>query len=267
MGMTVNDLVCLERVGAWLRAKLAEPGMLRGRQRGEEYTNRLVEFGLYVARVHGRDDHEHIFPLSRMPMSGLVSLGFPEWSIRSFIGVLERIGFITPEGPLMRRCHVGTVSPTAGGKAVWWCPRQFRLGAAIRSLFGKSPDADLNASPFESQSAQDETLNVRGLEDDNRGRNDFGESPFLGGLTEETMAVTGLDDDPIDDDLEAALDGYRTTVVPQAMPDRRRSEQAWAGEQTFAEKAEGWKARGGALAGERLSATALGAGLRRRCGR
>ncbi|MCP1537667.1 hypothetical protein [Methylorubrum extorquens] len=231
--MTVNDLVCLERVGAWLRAKLAEPGMLRGRQRGEEYTNRLVEFGLYVARVHGRDDHEHIFPLSRMPMSGLVSLGFPEWSIRSFIGVLERIGFITPEGPLVRRCHAGTVSPTAGGKAVWWCPRQFRLGAAIGSLFGRSPDAGLNASPLESQSAQDETLNVRGLEDDNRGRNDFGESPFLGGLTEETVAVTGLDDD-----LEAALDGYRTTVVPQAMPDRRRSAQAW--EPTFEEKVAEW---------------------------
>lgn len=264
MGMTVTDLVCLERVGAWLRAKLAEPGMLRGRQRGEEYINRLVEFGLYVARVHGRDDHEHIFPLSRMPMSGLATLGLPEWSIRSFLPILTRIGFITPEGPLVRRCHAGTVSPTPGAKAVWWCPRQFRLGDAIRSLFGKSPDADLNASPLGSQSAQDETLNVRKLEEGKKGRGDLVESPFLGGLTEEPAALTGMDDDPIYDELEAALDGYRKTVVPQAMPDRRRTAQAW--EPTFEEKAEAWKARGGALAGERLSATALGAGLRRRFG-
>ncbi|WP_238258822.1 hypothetical protein, partial [Methylorubrum podarium] len=241
--MTVTDLVCLERVGAWLRAKLAEPGMLRGRQRGEEYTNRLVEFGLYVARVHGRDDHEHIFPLARMPMSGLATLGFPEWSIRSFIGVLERIGFIAPEGPLVRRCHAGTVSPTAGGKAVWWCPRQFRLGAAIRSLFGKSRNADLNASPLGSQSAQDETLNIKELEEGKKGRNDLDESIFLGGLTEEAATMTGLDD-PIDDNLEAALDGYRTTVVPQAMPDRRRTAQAWDCEPTFKEKAEAWQARG-----------------------
>ncbi|GJE63183.1 hypothetical protein LNAOJCKE_0377 [Methylorubrum aminovorans] len=244
--MTVNDLVCLERVGAWLRAKLAEPGMLRGRQRGEEYVDRVIRFALYVVRVHGRDDHEHIFPLSRMPMSGLASLGMPEWSIRSFIGVLERAGFVEPQGPLVRRCHAGTVSPTDGAKAVWWCPRQFKLSQAIRSLFGKSPDPDLDASPLGSQSAQDETPNLSEYREGQNERDESLESTLLGGLT-------GLDDDPIVDELEESLDTYRRTVVPQAMPDRRRHPQKW--EPTFEEMEQIWLER--ARKGFTLSAEAL----------
>lgn len=244
----MNDLVCLERVGAWLRAKLAEPGILRGRQRGEEYVERLIRFGLYVARAHGRDDHEHIFPLSRMPMSGLASLGLPEWSIRSFVGVLTRIGFVEPQGALIRRCHAGTVSPTEGAKAVWWSPRQFKLSQAIRSLFGKSPDPALDAAPLGNQSTQNETLNLSGEEQTQT------TNPINGGL--EVLGGLEADDDDIDDELEEALDDYRRTVVPAAMPDRRRA-QRW--EPTEADKLAMWEAAGGALVLKplKLSAEAL----------
>lgn len=235
----MNDLVCLERVGAWLRAKLAEPGFLRGRQRSEEYVDRLMRFALYVARVHGGDDHEHIFPLSRMPMSGLASLGLPEWSIRSCIEVLTRAGFVEPQGALIRRRHAGTVSPTEGAKDVWWSPRQYKLTQAICSLFGKSPDAALDVTLLGSQSPQNETLNLS-EEEKTKTNSPFNKgAKVLGGLGAEDP-----DDDEIDEELEEALDGYRRTVVPQAMPDRRRS-QRW--EPSEQDKLDMWAAAGGAL--------------------
>lgn len=161
----MNDLVCLERTGAFVRARLAEPGFLRGRQRSPSFIEDAVKFMLYLARVHGRAEHEHIFPLSRMPMGGLVNLGLAEHTIRRLIPKMVEAGFIEPVNGLKRRYETGTVSPSEGAKGSWWFPRLFKLAQAIRTLFGKSPPAPFQTHPPENQCDQNETLNLEELEE------------------------------------------------------------------------------------------------------
>lgn len=191
----MNDLLCLERTGAFVRARLAEPGFLRGRQRSPSFIEDAVKFMLYLARVHGQAEHEHIFPLSRMPMGGLVNLGLPEHTIRRLIPKMVEAGFIEPVNGLKRRYETGTVSPTEGAKGSWWFPRLFKLAQAIRSVIGKSQSASLDFSPFENQCDQNETLHLEELEGGEEKDSINMGSPIL-------VASNGLDDEGENDNCQ-----------------------------------------------------------------
>lgn len=181
----MNYVACMEQVGAEIRRRLAEPGVLRGRQRSPAFINGVVTVGLFVARHHALADFDHIFPLARMKIHGMMQI--PEWLIRRAIPVLRSIGFIDLDREIVRRIHSGTKSLTEGSNPAWYCPGQYTLDPRIRFLFGKRAGPRLAPPPLENQCDQDVISNLQRKEEGQE--EDFSGSVFLVALTPEPTAV------------------------------------------------------------------------------
>lgn len=177
--MSPSYAVTTERVGADIRRRLAEPGVLKGRQRSPAFIEQVIGLGVRIALVQGGKADWHLFPLARWPLEKL--WGVSEWVIKRALPILQRIGFLIQHGETVRRVHTGTQSVTPGSKPYWFCPHVFQLDPAIHRLLAPKTEkitdaitarflaevgATVAASVSPSQCAPDETLNVKDKEEE-----------------------------------------------------------------------------------------------------
>lgn len=126
----MREDLCLQlaRVVALVRERIVSWPGYRGQGRRPEFVEGVVQLALYLSKRQRRNPGS--FPIARMALDGRIQLhegGMSESRIRSALRCLVEIGFVEHEGDLVRK-----------RRSPHWAPRQFRLAAVVRSIFGVS---------------------------------------------------------------------------------------------------------------------------------
>lgn len=255
----MNDTVCLLDALDLVRARLAQPGVLRGRQRSPEFRDKVLRAAKLILARHIRAVREmsrlgatHRIPFARRAVSRLC--GVAAWALARVIPILVRIGLLTDRSPLARWCEGPHRSITQGAEPYWFRPSLFSIGSDYAAvLIG----ADFAGSTAGNQCAPDVSSSLFKVSlEDRTGQvvEEVEES------SKETIRralfpppAPEMPGDEVNGPLEAALAALRRAVVPSATINRLRAYEPSSAEALASLEAN----RGTLLNGVTLSPAAL----------
>lgn len=217
---------------ALVHERLEAPGVLVGRARSDEYRSRFEMFASWVIEFHGLADYAHTFPISRAGVGKILDL--PPAAIQRLVERAVSIGLLVTESDLVRRWKSGFKSLTHGANGAWFEPFKWDIGPDFLARLPTRQDydsegpirgedgTDFAPTPLGGHSDQEKPSKVR-----DRILERVGESLALD--NKRVFAPDRIQNqsdlqgpiDTINDSLEDALDDYRQTLVPDAMPDHR----------------------------------------------